>query len=245
MGSSLRLVFFPKRFMRGGYKRKVVPIENLGQFRKACTHGYGLELAIQHTGDWVAGAHLPSCNLSKEIALGHDTVDVPSFINDRKLIVSLRLQNINSLAASKVRQNSARRRDVQKSNLLFAPRRGGNIFFNFTLIHEIMRNHPVVTQKLRHVISHSIRHNDNHPLTFFQVHSLGNFESTCQVCTRGSTNHQSFLLDQTPGHAEARAILTLDPLINHRSIKNSRNEVVSNTFHLVRFDLLIHRLWNR
>ena len=70
------------------------------------------------------------------------------------------------------RQHSARRRDIQESNLLLSPSSLQNGVINIGFLHKVVGDHPFVAQELGHVVPHAIRHDDDHGLVFLQVSLL-------------------------------------------------------------------------
>ena len=96
--------------------------------------------------------------------------------------------------------------------------------------------HPIVVDELGDIVSHGIREENDNTLSFSNVELLDDTDGSTHGATRGATNKHTLLSNEAASVIEGLLIVSLDPLVNVLSAKNSGNEIITDTLNLVRVD---------
>jgi len=107
---------------------------------------------------------------------------------------------------------------------------------------EVIVLHPLLREELGHVVTNGVRKDDDNTLTLGDIKLLNSADSSRHGGARRTTAQETLRADKATSHDEGLLILSLDPLIDERTVKNIRDEIITNTLNLVRAALSVKRL---
>mmetsp|Transcript_4058 Transcript_4058/g.6604 ORF Transcript_4058/g.6604 Transcript_4058/m.6604 type:complete len:221 (-) Transcript_4058:614-1276(-) len=105
--------------------------------------------------------------------------------------------------------------------------------FDFIRIETSLRN-PIVIHHLAHVIPGGVSKEHSHSLVFPNVVLLDKTVGTGHGRSTTAPNQQAFVTDDGAHCGESLVVVSLHPIISDLSVKHSGDEIVADTFYLVR-----------
>jgi len=105
--------------------------------------------------------------------------------------------------------------------------------------------HPLVLQKLAHVVPRGIREEDTNLLVSTDVVLHDELVGASHGRAGATTDHKALMTDQASAHSEGFVIAGLDPVVDQLrvAVEHGREEVVADAFHLVGLKLLVACAW--
>merc|ERR1712159_858774 len=99
--------------------------------------------------------------------------------------------------------------------------------------------HPIILQKLAHVVPSAICKEDHDSLVLPNVVILDEAVCTCHRRTTAATNHETLMSDDIASHEECFVIIGLDPMVDNILVQDSWDEIISDAFNLVSLKPLV------
>lgn len=188
------------------------------------------EISSGQSFDGVGGAELLGLNASKEFVGEKSALNSVSFNNG---------DNISSLV-----------KDLESfldSQLVVIRLDGGEVEFSSLLAVELaflvnvdvgrketLIDHPVVAQELVDVVSDGVRQYNNNSVVLVQVVLQSVVNDGADSRSGRTTDQETFFSDESSGHGEGFFIVSLDPFINVLTNAGVGDEIVTDTFNVVR-----------
>merc|ERR1712137_1210780 len=93
---------------------------------------------------------------------------------------------------------------------------------------------PVIIHHFAHVIPRGVSKKDSYTFVLPNVVLLDKPQSACHSGSAAAANQQPFMSNNGTNHCERFIVVGFHPIVHNVSVKNGGNEVVTNTFDLIR-----------
>mmetsp|Transcript_11705 Transcript_11705/g.23551 ORF Transcript_11705/g.23551 Transcript_11705/m.23551 type:complete len:213 (+) Transcript_11705:1159-1797(+) len=160
--------------------------------------------------------------------------------SDRHLIETVLLEDLERLPTGDIRLNTHREGQSEVRDLVGPPPIRLAVLHRKREVSVFL--HPLGVEMLGHVVAHGVGQQHHDALIGPQLPLLTELHGGPHRGPCGASGEKAFLTDEASGHHEGLLVFRFDPFVHQRSIKHPRDEVVTDTLHLVAGDLAVERV---